>query len=149
MTYIHSHEEKEVKLWAGFDFPFRDNRLCKGIPQIGKWDANGGNIWLNNNQIKPPKWNEPGKYSYRKETWFNSANEIPYKKEEFYWSRDPVSITLRKGWNKVLIRVPSVYKKQNWFFTFVPIEFKDKDQINPSEVEGLSYSTDLDNEKLI
>lgn len=122
LTHIYSEQPRTLPCWIGFETPRRSNRRFAGIPEQGKWDANGGNIWINDQAVPPPVWTAPGKYRYLLATWSQPAEEIPFTDEEFYWCRKPVDISLLKGWNKVLIRVPKSYAEQNWTFTFVPLE---------------------------
>lgn len=127
-SHLHSDKDKEIDAWIGFETPTRDNRRSGGIPKEGKWDANGGNIWINGQALKAPHWKNPGANQYLFDTWHDPANEIPYQNEEFYWTREPSSITLKKGWNKILVRIPKAYKKQRWMFTFVPVKMDENDR---------------------
>ncbi|OIR12218.1 beta-hexosaminidase [mine drainage metagenome] len=121
-TYLFSKESKKIYAWLGFETPTRSNRRCAGIPQIGKWDANGGTIWVNDKVPEAPKWENPGAYQYLKATWETPANEIPYTDEEFYWTRKPATIYLKSGWNKIVIRVPRTYNEQAWMSAFIPVK---------------------------
>ena len=60
---------------------------------------------------------------YLTPTWFTSANEEPYSDEEFYWTREPAEVSLKAGWNKILLRVPCGCAGQNWGITFIPVKF--------------------------
>ncbi len=55
--------------------------------------------------------------------------EIPWEKEELYWTRAPSEVALKKGWNKVFVKIPCSSDFQNWMFTFIPLS-----------MEGLSFS---------
>ncbi len=121
-TNIFSDRAQMVPCWIGFEAPHRSNRRSAGIPEQGKWDGNGGNIWINGKAVTPPVWEAPGKYRFLFATWSRPEAEIPFTDEEFYWCRKPVEISLNKGWNKVLIKVPKSFPDQNWTFTFVPLE---------------------------
>ena len=124
-TNIFSEKAQTLPCWIGFETPRRSNRRYAGIPEQGKWDANGGDIWINGKAVPPPVWEAPGKYRVLSATWGRPEEEMPLTDEEFYWCRKPVEITLIKGWNKVLIKVPKSYPDQNWTFTFVPLEKAD------------------------
>lgn len=119
---IYSAAAKQIHAWIGFETPARSTRLSAGIPATGKWDANGGNVWVNGTALPAPKWLQPGANRFLTHTWERPGNEIPYTDEEFSWSRPPAAIPLKKGWNKVLIRVPRSYKEQNWQCIFVPVK---------------------------
>ncbi|MDE3145112.1 MAG: beta-N-acetylhexosaminidase [Bacteroidota bacterium] len=121
-TYLFSKEAKQIHAWIGFETPTRSNRRSAGIPQIGKWDANGGTIWVNDKEPIAPKWENPGAYKYLKPTWETPANEIPYTDEEFYWTRKPAAVYLKSGWNKIVMRVPRKYSEQVWMSVFIPVK---------------------------
>ncbi|MGD9563293.1 MAG: family 20 glycosylhydrolase [Pyrinomonadaceae bacterium] len=133
-TEIFSRQAKQVRAWVGFETPTRSSRKSAGIPANGKWDSNGATIFVNGKELAGPRWQNPGRNRYLQETWFLPANEIPYTDEEFYWSRKPAAIDLKKGWNKVLIRVPRAYKGQSWMAAFVPVKL----DANRRWVEDLS-----------
>ncbi len=135
-SQIFSRRAKQIRAWIGFETPTRSSRKSAGIPFQGKWDANGGTIFVNGKELEGPQWQNPGGNRYLQETWFLPANEIPYTDEEFYWSRDPASIRLKQGWNRVLIRIPRSYPRQNWMAAFVPVRF-DK---NGRWIEDMSVS---------
>lgn len=121
-AYIFSDRAKQIHAITGFEAAARSNRRSAGIPQRGKWDANGGAIFINDKELPGPQWNNPGGNRYLNATWEQPANEIPFTDEEFYWSRKPASISLKKGWNKIMVRAPRTYKDQNWFFAFAPVK---------------------------
>lgn len=121
-AYIFSAKAKQIHAMTGFEVAARSNRRSAGIPPAGKWDANGGAIFVNGKEPAAPVWQKPGANRYLTATWDKPANEIPYEDEEFYWSRLPAAITLKKGWNEVLVRVPRTYKDQAWMFAFVPVK---------------------------
>ncbi len=120
-AYIHCDKTRTIHAMTGFEAPVRSNRRSAGIPANGKWDANGGAIFINDKELQGPAWQNPGGNRYLKPTWETPANEIPYTDEEFYWARPPASIVLQKGRNKILVRMPCTYKDQAWMFAFVPV----------------------------
>ncbi len=120
--YIHAKTDRTIYAITGFETAARSNRRSGGIPQNGKWDANGGAIFVNGTELAGPVWNNPGGNRYLKATWGTPANEIPFTDEAFYWSRPPAKILLKKGWNKIVVRVPRAYREQNWSFAFVPVK---------------------------
>lgn len=121
LTYLYVDGARQMRAWIGFETPARSNRQCGGIPRAGQWDAFGGTVLVNDAPLPAPKWKQPGKYRYLHPTWFSPANEIPYTDEEFYWTREPAKISLKPGWNKILLRVPCGYPGQRWSFTFIPV----------------------------
>jgi hypothetical protein len=120
-TNIRSSEAKTIHVMTGFEAAVRSNRRSAGIPANGQWDANGGAIFVNGRELTGPQWQHPEGYRYLKPTWETPANEIPFTDEEFYWSRPPAAIKLKKGWNTILVRVPRTYLDQAWMFAFVPV----------------------------
>lgn len=119
--YIFSNSKRTMYAITGFEAAARSNRRSAGMPQNGKWDANGGAIFINEKELSGPVWEKPGSHRYLQPTWGAPANEIPFADEEFFWSRPPASINLEKGWNKILVRIPRSYKDQAWMFAFVPV----------------------------
>ncbi|MBD8346958.1 family 20 glycosylhydrolase [Dysgonomonas sp. HGC4] len=130
-TYVYSDKKQHVGLWINFQ-----NYSCseKDLPPPqGKWDYRESKIWINNNKIHPPKW-----LSNHTE----KSNETPLTNENFE-VREPISITLNKGWNKVLLKLPvgkfSTHEVRlvKWMFTCV---FVTPD--GNKSVDGLIYSPD-------
>ncbi|MFT5166886.1 MAG: hexosaminidase [Saprospiraceae bacterium] len=130
LTYIHSDKNQTVDTWIGYETPMRPNRTYTGIPEKGKWDASGGNIWINDKPLSSPKWKNPGWKPSKSEGWGSPQDqEIPWGEEELYWTRTPSKVVLKKGWNKVFVKIPCSSDYQNWMFTFIPLN-----------MEGLSFS---------
>lgn len=130
-TYIFAEEAKEIPVWIGFETPFRSNRAYTGIPDAGKWDVSGGSIWVNRAEIPAPQWKNPGWKPQKTSGWGSKEDqEVAWEDEELYWTREAVKVSLEKGWNEVLIRVPGTSEYQNWMFTFAPLE-----------IEGIKFST--------
>ena len=102
-------------------------------PPQGKWDYRESRIFINDTEIAPPVWEN---------THTEKTNEITLKNENFQ-AREPVSITLNKGWNKVFLKLPigkfssPEVRLQKWMFTFVFVTPDGK-----NAVEGLIYSPD-------
>lgn len=121
-TSIYSETEQLMPTWIGFETPYRANRAYNGIPKVGQWDANGGTFWVNGQQLSAPKWINPGWKPQVTEGWGNKHDqEIAWEDEELYWTREPVSIPLKKGWNTVIFKIPGKNGYQNWMFTFAPL----------------------------
>lgn len=126
ITYIYSDKIKTIPVWIGFETPFRANRIYGGIPDQGEWDAHGGNVWINGENLPAPEWENPGWKPSKTSGWGSPEDqEIPWRDEELYWTRKPVKLLLKKGWNEILIKVPGTNDYQNWMFTFAPLDSED------------------------
>ena len=130
-TYIHSEQDTTLEAYINFESPSRANRAYTGIAKNGSWDINGGEIWINDQQLEGPKWENPGWKPFKQTGWaFGIDSEIPWTDEELYWLRKPATIHLKKGWNKVYVKIPGTVDNQNWTFTFVPLD-----------MNGIKFST--------
>ncbi|MEY3051433.1 MAG: hypothetical protein RLY31_1218 [Bacteroidota bacterium] len=123
LTHVFSDRDRSVDTWVGFETPLRANRTYTGMPGQGSWDPNGGAVWVNGSPLPPPVWQFPDWKPSKTDGWGSPADqEIPWRDEELYWTRTPVKVPLRKGWNRVVARIPCSSDYQNWMFTFVPLE---------------------------
>ena len=120
--YIYVPAARNIHAILGFEAAARSHRRGGGIPQNGKWDANGGAVFINRKELAGPAWATPGGYRYLQSTWHQPPNELPFTDEEFFWTRPPAGISLKKGWNEILVRVPRAYRDQRWMFAFVPVK---------------------------
>lgn len=128
-TNIWSPKDQHVGCWIGFhDWSRSGGRRGGPFPQQGQWHTTNPQVWVNNEWIASPLWKNPGLAEKTEETPFTDEN---------YFFREPTSIHLKKGWNKVLLKVPQNGKSWKWMFTFVPVELK-KEQVR--EVKGLKFS---------
>jgi hypothetical protein len=112
-TWVWSPKKQEVGLWASTqDYSRSEKDLA---PAQGEWDYKESKIFLNDEAIAPPIWEN---------THTNLTNEISLKNENFV-ARPPLSVTLNEGWNKVLLKLPigkfatREIRLQKWMFTFV------------------------------
>ena len=128
-TYVWSPKKQGVGLWATTqDYSRSESDLP---PPQGEWDYRQSRIFLNDEAIAPPRWEN---------NHTERSNEITLKNENFT-ARSPQPVTLQKGWNKVLIKLPIAkfstpeVRLQKWMFTFV---FVTPD--GSERVEGLVYS---------
>lgn len=114
-TRIWSDENKAAAFWIGF------NNLSRSYgtdsPPAGCWDDKGSAIWLNDSLVSPPLWKHAGQ---------KGNLETPLI-DEGYEYRKPTILPLRKGWNRVLVKLPvgSFTGKDwnnpvKWMFTFLP-----------------------------
>ena len=89
---------------------------------------------VNNTEILPPIWLS---------SHTEKSNEIPLSNENFE-VRKPISVTLNKGWNRVLLKLPvgqfttSQVRLVKWHFNFAFVTLDGKKQI-----EGLVYKSKL------
>ncbi len=130
-TYVHSSSKQTVGLQLEFQ-NYGRSEMDLAAPQ-GQWDYYNSKIWINDEAINPPVWQN---------THTGKSNEITLKNENFT-ARPPISVTLNEGWNKVLIKLPNNGFTRNevrlmkWMFTCVFVTPDGKDA-----VEGLIYSPD-------
>lgn len=130
-TNVYSPKKQTVGLW--FETQNYSRSEMDLAPQQGNWDYKGSKIWINQDEVQPPVWTA---------THTTKSNEIPLGNENMV-GRDPVPVTLNKGWNTVLIKLPigkfSVpeVRLTKWMFSaaFVTLDGKDR-------IENLIYSTD-------
>ena len=126
-TYVYSPEEQTAGALIEFqNYGRSENDLA---PDNGKWDRKGSRIWLNDEELIAPNWTNAGK---------SINSEVDLGNENFS-ARKPLQVTLRKGWNKVLIKLPYVaaqgVRLNKWLWTFVLTDPEGKDAL-----EGLIYS---------
>lgn len=119
-TRIWSDEEKTEHFWMGFNNISRS--YASNSPKAGTWDNRKSNISVNGNLISPPEWKQAG---------MEGDIEKPLI-DEGYEFRAPAAIQLKKGWNKVMVKLPVASFKgvdwknpEKWMFTFVRADFCD------------------------
>lgn len=101
-------------------------------PPQGKWDYKESRIWLNGQELMPPVWTA---------THSKRDNEIVLGNENASARPLPI-VTLRKGWNRVLIKLPissfslPEVRLNKWMFTFA-ITTTDGSKVLP----GIRYAT--------
>ena len=132
-TNIYSPEARTQDFWVGFQGWSRSGGRRGGpFPNQGQWHTTNPKIWVNNNEIDPPTWKQPSLET--------NTHEIPFIDEDYFY-RDPTKIDLKKGWNKVLLKVPHGGTSWKWMFTCVPVNI-DADG-NVTEVSDLIYNPKL------
>ena len=128
-TYVYSPKKQTVGAQIEFQNYGRSEK--DKAPDAGKWDRKGSRIWINDNEILPPAWENTG---------VAIDNEVDLKNENLT-ARKPIGIELQKGWNKVFIKLPYVaadgVRLNKWMFTFVLTDLN-----GDNAVEGLIYSPD-------
>jgi len=112
-TRVWSPKEQTVGLWASTqDYSRSESDLP---PPQGEWDYRKSRIFVNDSIIAPPVWEN---------RHTEKTNEVTLKNENFI-ARPPLQVTLKKGWNKVLLKLPvgkfstPEVRLQKWMFTFV------------------------------
>ncbi len=119
---------------AGAQIEFQNySRSEKDLaPDLGNWDRKGSKIWINDIEVTPPAWTNAGK-KINNETLLGNEN---------FTARKPVTVNLKAGWNKVMIKLPYVkahgVRLNKWMFTFV---LTDIDGTNA--LDGIVYSPDM------
>lgn len=83
-------------MWIGFKNILRS--LGSATPPKGAWDNKASKIWINGVAVPAPKWKYPGRN-------LNDDLEAPLVDEGYYY-RPPVRIHSKKGWNKILVKLP-------------------------------------------
>lgn len=92
--WIYSPKERKAKLVLEFqNYSRSESDLA---PRQGTWDYKCSRAWLNGQEIMPPVWEN---------TNTERSNEITLKNEN-YMSRPAIDITLKKGWNKLMLKLP-------------------------------------------
>ncbi len=130
-TWVYSPKNQEVGMWIEFQNYGRSEMDLP--PPAGKWDYKGSRIWLNDQEIQAPIWTA---------THTKRSNEIALGNENCV-VREPISVNLQKGWNKVFLKLPvgkfstAEVRLVKWMFTTVFVTLDGE-----SEVKGLIYSPD-------
>lgn len=127
LTYVNSPSNQTVGFWIGFNGPSRSSRREPGSP-AGEWSASSAKVWVNDHEVPPPAWKQPG--------LFKGAEEVPFVDEDCFY-RAPTPVALSKGWNKILIRVPKAGAAWKWMFTCVPVR---ENGVTVREADDLKFA---------
>ncbi|PID89130.1 MAG: beta-N-acetylhexosaminidase, partial [Bacteroidia bacterium] len=85
-TWVYADKAQEAGLWVEFQ---NYSRSEKDLPPLqGTWDYRGSKIWLNDEEIQPPIWQNAHN---------EKSNEIILQNENLA-ARKPISVHLKKGW---------------------------------------------------
>ncbi len=121
-TYIYSPTTQ--KAGAQIEFQNYGRSEKDYAPDAGKWDRRGSRIWLNGNEINPPLWQNSGKAIDNEKELLN----------ENFTARPITPITLKKGWNKVFMKLPNNpdggIRLNKWMFTFVVTDEEGKNALD-------------------
>jgi hypothetical protein len=128
-TWVYSPSKGE----AGLHFSTHNYGRSEldAAPPAGEWDYKRSRVWFNGEPVTPPSWDNQG---------IRPDHETPYSNEDI-WSRPPVSINLREGWNSLVIKLPvgrfstPETRLVKWMFTAMIVNPDGKDQ-----PEGIVYS---------
>lgn len=130
-THVYSPQAQKVGLWL------QTQKISASEPDLpppqGKWDERGSRFWLNDSELLPPKW--AGTHTQK--------NQETLLTNENFEARPPLVAELKKGWNKILIKLPvgrfSTPRSRlvKWSFTFAVVT---PDGAAP--VENLIWSPD-------
>lgn len=130
-TWVYSPKEQEVGLWAETQNYSRSEMDLP--PKQGTWDYRGSCLWINDTEVSSPVWTASHTVK---------SNEIALGNENCV-ARPPLKIKLKKGWNKVLWKLPigkfrsHEVRLVKWMFTTVFVTPDGR-----QAVEGLIYSPD-------
>lgn len=130
-TWVYAPDDMEAGLQAETQNYSRSESDTP--PPAGKWDHRESKIWINDQEIPAPAWTA---------AHTERSNEISLGNENFA-ARAPIPVHLRKGWNKVLIKLPvgafstKETRLVKWMFTFA-LTTPDGKHAAP----GLRYSPD-------
>ncbi|WP_346856317.1 family 20 glycosylhydrolase [uncultured Draconibacterium sp.] len=131
-TRIWSPKTQKLDVWIGFhDWSRSGGRRGGPFPDKKEWHNTNPKVWVNNQIIEAPNWQQPNLKT--------QTEEIPFVDENYFF-RQAQSIELKKGWNAVLLKIP--IKNNTWkrMFTFVPVM---KEGENFSEVRNLIYNSEI------
>lgn len=115
-SWIYSPKERKTELRLEFQNYSRSESDLP--PQQGTWDYKGSRAWLNGEEIMPPVWINEHQ---------TRSNEIPLRNENCV-ARPPIEITLHKGWNKLMLKLPvgkfstPETRLMKWMFTAAIID---------------------------
>jgi hypothetical protein len=88
-------------------------------PAEGTWNSLQSKVFINGNEIQPPKWSRAGQ---------KGNSELPLL-DEGYEYRKPTTVKVNKGWNRILVKLPvGSFKTEEsgnpvkWMFTVIEEE---------------------------
>ncbi len=123
-TYVHSPKQQTVGLW--FETQNYSRSEMDLAPKQGTWDYKSSKIWINNEEVQPPLWSSVHTVK---------SNEITLGNENMV-ARDPIAVSLNKGWNLVLVKLPigkfsiPEVRLTKWMFSAVFVTPDGKERID-------------------
>ncbi len=131
-TNIYSPNNRVQDFWIGFHGWSRSGGRRGGpTPALGQWHTTNPKIWVNSKEIKPPLWKQPDIAT--------DTDDIPFIDEDYFF-RKPTRIPLKKGWNKVLLKIPQGGNSWKWMFTCIPINSNEN---GVREVKEIKFNTNF------
>lgn len=112
-TWVYSPCEQKVGAWLCTQNYGRSEKDLP--PPAGKWDYRESRLWINDEEIAPPVWTAAHRIK---------DNETVLGNENFE-ARPPMEVVLKKGWNKVMWKLPvgafttEEVRLVKWMFTTV------------------------------
>ena len=112
-TWVYSPYEQKVGAWLCTQNYGRSEKDLP--PPTGKWDYRESRLWINDEEIAAPVWTASHRIK---------DNETALGNENFE-SRPPMEVVLKKGWNKVIWKLPigafmtEEVRLVKWMFTTV------------------------------
>jgi len=94
-TRFWSNSDTTIKMFTELKDLSRSG--ADATPPAGEWDYMKSRIWLNETLLPPPVWAFPGREAGRLED--------PMV-DEGYSYRPPATVSVRKGWNSLLVKLP-------------------------------------------
>ncbi len=125
-TYVYSENARTVN--ALIEFQNYGRSEVDRAPEAGRWDLKGSQIWINGERIQAPQWKNANK----------AINHEVDLQDENFTARAPIAVALKKGWNKVFIKLPFIdtaCRLEKWMFTCAFV-----DPATGEAAEGLTYS---------
>ena len=92
--WIYSKKACKARLSLEFQNYSRSESDLPPLP--GTWDYKGSRAWINGEEIMPPVWLNTNRVR---------DHELPLRNENCV-SRPPIEISLQKGWNKLVLKLP-------------------------------------------
>lgn len=129
-TYVYSPKNQTAGAQIEMQNYSRSER--DHAPKQGHWDHKGSRVWINGEEILPPMWTTSPE-EVTSETMLTNENLA---------ARGVTKITLKKGWNKVLIKLPyvtldrKIVRLNKWLFTFAITN-----EAGTQALPGIKYST--------
>ena len=93
-TYVFSPDDRTA--WLRIETQNYSRSESDLPPKPGTWDYKGSRVWLNGEELLPPTWTN---------THTERSNELPLGNENAV-ARPPVQVSLHKGWNKLMLKLP-------------------------------------------